>query len=329
MSTATAKPSSVSRIKPLPTSKCTIMNAHQIKKITSSLLGKAWSAARAEQSGRKVIFCLHSVNPSARHSTIHPDAFDRILGWLTRHTDLMDLETLLDADRSGNKRPAVALTFDDGHKDNLTHALPIALNHGTTFTVFITVGLLERDIRTRSRFTALLRLKTEDFEALSWDDAGLLIDSGCTIGSHTWDHPMLSHLSDQGIEFQLLKSKELIVRNLGLSKIGMCYPYGKYGRNVDQRVIQATERAGYTYGLCVEHRGIARDENRFAVPRFIITNGDIESLSRKVSGKEDFHGAVSRNLPCFLARRLSPADFHEPQEALEPLCAFSNDDLNS
>lgn len=300
------------------------MNPRLIKKLAADLIGKTWSMANREGSGRKVIFCLHSVNPSARHSTIHPTDFDSILGWLSEHTDLMDVETLLDVDRTGKNRAAVALTFDDGHKDNLTHALPIARNYGATFAVFVTVGLLERDARARARFTTLLRQKTEDFEALSWADAGALLDGGCTIGSHTWDHPMLSHLPDEGIEFQLRESKDLITRNLGLSHIGMCYPYGKYGRNVNQRVIHATERAGYAYGLCVEHRGVGENENRFAIPRFIINDGDLERLSRRVAGAEDFHGAISHHMPHFLAKRLSPTDFHEPQEALDPLCSFSH-----
>lgn len=295
------------------------MSARLVKKLAAAALGKAWSIGKGHQTGRRVILCFHSVKPAANHSTIHPEAFAKILGWLSMHTDLMDVETLLDADRSGNPRPAVALTFDDGHKDNLTHALPIARDHGATFTVFVTVGLLERDARTRARFTTLLRQKTEDFEALSWDDAAALIGHGCSIGSHTWDHPMLSHLPDEALEFQLQASKDLIADRLGLTNIGMCYPYGKYGRNVDDRVVRATQRAGYTYGLCVEHRGIGKNEDRFAIPRFIINDGDLERLGRQVSGQEDFHGIISRHMPSALARRLSPSDFGEPEEALPPV----------
>jgi len=304
------------------------MSARMIKKLSAAALAKAWSIGKSHQTGRKVILCFHSVKPAANHSTIHPEAFAKILGWLSMHTDLMDLETLLDADRTGTPRPAVALTFDDGHKDNLSHALPIAQDHGATFTVYVTVGLLERDARARERFTALLRQKTADFEALSWDDAATLIGHGCSIGSHTWDHPMLSHLSDEGIEFQLRESKDLIARRLNLSNIGMCYPYGKYGRNVDERVVRATERAGYTYGLCVEHRGLGNNEDRFAIPRFIINDGDLDRLSRQVSGQEDFHGIISRHMPGPLARRLSPSDFREPEEALPPVSGFPRRPMN-
>ncbi|MEO5917132.1 MAG: polysaccharide deacetylase family protein [Luteolibacter sp.] len=300
------------------------MNPGVVKRLTTSVLRKAGSLTRQYRMGRKVILCFHSVKPMANHSHLHPDAFGGILRWLTIHTDVMSVESLLDADRTDNPRPAVALTFDDGHKDNLTHALPIARDHGVTFSVYVTVGLLERDPRAQVRFTSLLRQKTKDFEALSWDDAGSLIEHGCEIGSHTWDHPMLSHLSDDGIEFQLGESREILLRRLGLEHVGMCYPYGKFGRNVDARVVRATERLGYRYGLCVEHRGVAPNDDRFALPRFIVNSGSLEVLERQISGSEDYHGAISRHMPGFLARKLSPTDFLEPPDAPAPLSALSS-----
>ena len=105
------------------------MNARQIKKLASDLLGKAWSAARTQECGRKVIFCLHSVNPSARHSTIHPEAFARILGWPFKwlaYTLLsISLVTVLVAgsvgwwylqqiNPSGDPEAAVNFTVDEG-----------------------------------------------------------------------------------------------------------------------------------------------------------------------------------------------------------------------
>ena len=271
--------------------------------------------------GRKVILCFHSVKPYATHSTIHPDAFDRILGWLGRHTDVMSIESLLTAKRTADMRPAVALTFDDGHKDNLTHALPIAMNHGMSFTVYVTTGLIENNPRALMRFKDCLRNANANFEVLSWDDAAALIEGGCSIGSHTWDHPMLSHLPDEGIKFQLETSRDLIRKRLGLSQFGMCYPYGKFGRNVDSRVVALTEDAGYSYGLCVEHRAISHADSRFQLPRFIINTGDLESLRRKVTGEEDYHGFITRHMPEWSARILSPTDFHEADGALPPICA--------
>lgn len=292
-----------------------------LKSCVSTGIRNVASLMHRQKGGRKVILCFHSVRPNATHSWIHPDDFARILVWLNQHTDVMDIESLLAAKRSSDMRPAVALTFDDGHKDNLVLAMPVAQANGVTFTVYITTGMIERDARALKRFQYTLRQKKADFEVLSWDDAAALIEGGCSIGSHTWDHPMLSHLPDEGIKFQLETSRDLIRKRLGLSQFGMCYPYGKFGRNVDSRVVALTEDAGYSYGLCVEHRAISHADSRFQLPRFIINSGDLESLRRKVTGEEDYHGFISRHMPEWSARILSPTDFHEADGAMPPLCA--------
>ena len=44
-------------------------------------------------------------------------------------------------------RPFVALTFDDGYRDNRDHALPILRQHGAPFTVFVTTGFADHTAR--------------------------------------------------------------------------------------------------------------------------------------------------------------------------------------
>jgi peptidoglycan/xylan/chitin deacetylase (PgdA/CDA1 family) len=295
-----------------------VINPNALKSYASAGMRSIYSFLPKRQTGRKVILCFHSIKPHATHSTIHPESFDRILSWLKSNTDVMDIDSLLSIERTSDMRPAVALTFDDGHKDNLIHALPIAQNYGITFTVFITAGVVEQEPRAMLRFKHVLRQDIADFEVLTWDDACRLIEGGCSIGSHTWDHPMLSHLPVEGIRFQLEVSRDLIRERLGLQQFGIAYPYGKFGRNVDKRVFALAEEAGYSHGLCVEHRALSPDDNRFQLPRFIVNSGDLESLRRKVTGEEDYHGFISRHMPQFFARLLSPTDFSEAMGALSP-----------
>ena len=301
------------------------MNLRNIAKTAvSSVLRRSLAGIIGQQTGRRVILCFHSVHPNANHSSIKPDDFDKILSWLAENTDLVPVDQLLTLDRGDNPRPSVAITFDDGHRDNLTHALPIVLNYGATFAVYLTVGVTENDPRARKRFSAVLRqpdTSREDFDALSWNDAEKLLDRGCSVGSHSWDHPMLSHLPDHAIDFQLRESKRIIQQRLGISNIGMCYPYGKLNRQVDKRVIEATEKIGYSYGLCVEHRAISDRDSRFAIPRIIINHSNLERLKSQVLGAEDYHGLVSRYTPRLFSKQISPQDFNEVPHA--PLPAMS------
>lgn len=307
------------------------MNLRNVAKTAaSSVLRRSLAGIIGRQAGRRVILCFHSVHPNANHSSIAPQDFDRILSWLAENTDLAPVDQLLTLDRGDNPRPCVAITFDDGHRDNLTHALPIVLNYGATFAVYLTVGVTENDPRARKRFSAVLRqpdTTREEFKALSWNDAEKLLGHGCSIGSHSWDHPMLSHLPDHVIDFQLRESKRIIEQRLGISSIGMCYPYGKLKRQVDQRVIETTEKMGYSYGLCVEHRAISDGDGLFEIPRIIINHSNLERLKSQVLGAEDYHGFVSRYTPRFLSRHISPQDFNEVAHAPQP--AINRDNADS
>lgn len=95
---------------------------------------------------------LHSV---VDDGTFYPDASLRCpvtkLEWALRWLKAQGLEFVsLDevVERlSGPPAPAfAAFTFDDGFADNLTHALPVMERFGAPFTVYVTTGMVTRQI---------------------------------------------------------------------------------------------------------------------------------------------------------------------------------------
>jgi peptidoglycan/xylan/chitin deacetylase (PgdA/CDA1 family) len=48
--------------------------------------------------------------------------------------------------RGGSPRPFACFTLDDGYADSLTHALPIMERFGAPFTVYVTTGMVTREI---------------------------------------------------------------------------------------------------------------------------------------------------------------------------------------
>lgn len=74
--------------------------------------------------------------------------FTQHLQILRRVANVVDLREALDALRSGQKLPprAVALTFDDGYRDNLTLAAPLLRRLSMPATVFLVPGLLDRTV---------------------------------------------------------------------------------------------------------------------------------------------------------------------------------------
>lgn len=73
---------------------------------------------------------------------VSPAHFEEQIAYLARHCHVVALTELGTAIRTGSCLPfrTVALTFDDGFKDNLTHALPTLLRYGLTATFFVVSG---------------------------------------------------------------------------------------------------------------------------------------------------------------------------------------------
>lgn len=106
----------------------------------------------ARYRGRGMIFALHSV---VEESAICPDHTLRCstaelawaLQWL-RHegVEFVSLDEGVRRLNGENPRPFACFSFDDGYADNLTRALPIMERFGAPFTVFVTTGMITREI---------------------------------------------------------------------------------------------------------------------------------------------------------------------------------------
>ncbi len=102
--------------------------------------------------GCGMIFALHSV---VDDSAFCPDEtlrcpvgqLERSLRWLRKQgVELVSLEDAVQRLGAAREQPFAAFTFDDGYADNLTHALPIMERFEAPFTVYVTTGMVSRDI---------------------------------------------------------------------------------------------------------------------------------------------------------------------------------------
>ena len=69
--------------------------------------------------------------------------FESHMAYLARSYRVLTIEELVERLPHGRvPRNAIAITFDDGYRDNLTQAAPILARHGLPATVFLTTGLI-------------------------------------------------------------------------------------------------------------------------------------------------------------------------------------------
>jgi len=77
---------------------------------------------------------------------VAPERFEEQISYLKKRRTLMPLRQLVRSLHSGAlPADAIAITFDDGYRDNLVNGLPILARYGVAATVFIATGYTGRD----------------------------------------------------------------------------------------------------------------------------------------------------------------------------------------
>jgi peptidoglycan/xylan/chitin deacetylase (PgdA/CDA1 family) len=265
----------------------------------------AWFARPGE---RTVILCYHSVHDDKPYASISPAEFERHLSWLRDHCEVVPFSEASAGPARGRSR--VAITFDDGYADNAEIAAPLLLRYGLPATFFLTAGLIERDPAVLAHFAADRRARVEDIETLSWPQIRAMHGQGFSIGAHSYSHQNLAALTPAKCLRELTRSKELIEQRLGATVSAMAYPYGKLGRHVNADTIAAARAAGFRQAAAIAFRSVQARDEPLALPRFFIAHDRVEQLSEKIAGAWDFVGWWQERTPRWLARLVSPGDFH-------------------
>ena len=259
-----------------------------------------------------VILAYHNVVPEKLAGTgdtslhIPVGRFRQHLDALAATHEVRPLEEILLGDHDVDEEASVAaITFDDAYRGTLEVALPELQARKLPATLFVAPAILgdrtlwwdaisepslggpPPKLRTRileegegkeesarlvvpdalwQEMPSLMRTVTEE-ELVALDAAFDL-----TIGSHTWSHPSLPHLSKDELPEELLRPREWLQARFPERYLdALSYPYGHSSR----KVRQAVEEAGYRAGLVLRgpRRHDPEDGDRYAVPRLNVPAG--------------------------------------------------------
>ena len=171
---------------------------------------------------QQAVLTYHSLDRSGSVISIKPETFREQILWLVESgVAVVPLSELLQLNRSGAERAAVALTFDDGFENFLTEAFPLLEEHHLPATVFLVTGYCGRSNDWPSQPT-----RFGGKRLLAWPRIEQLNRAGIEFGAHTVNHPNLTTLPPGAARGEILDSKKQIEDHIGAAVTSFAYPFG-------------------------------------------------------------------------------------------------------
>ncbi|MEI6631819.1 MAG: polysaccharide deacetylase family protein [bacterium] len=206
------------------------------------------------------ILMYHSVSPEAQKAnrlSVTPKVFERQMRFLKNFGyNVIPLEAAISFIEEGRAIPprTVAITFDDGYRDNYTYAFPILEKYNLPATLFVIINEIGRPGQDR----------------LSWQEVHQMHSSGLvTFGSHTLGpEPLVNLKSDEEVRRQIFDSKKVLEDKLGDKVTLFSYPEGKF----NDRIRYLVREAGYKLAVTTSPGKKFSNHDIFALKRLRISS---------------------------------------------------------
>lgn len=245
------------------------------------LLVAGWMVpARAENREiQTTILCYHVVHsPSDSQYTISRAAFRQQMEYLRDAgysvIPLEQLHAFLSGRLETLPDNAVVITVDDGWRCTYTEIFPLMQKFGFPFTIFLYPKFVIGG----------------DY-ALEWPLIREMAKQGVDVQSHALSHALLPfayqrHRSrpayQQWLREELVRSREILEREVGTSVRFLAYPYGAY----DDTVVAAAAAAGYDAAVATVYGNRHRDDELYRLRRVSISGSTTFDQFRKYLGAQ-------------------------------------------
>ena len=180
--------------------------------------------------------------------TVSPENFEAEIHYLKENRfTVLTVPQLQDALLGGKPLPerTVAITMDDGYKDNFEMAFPILQHYQANATIFLVTSVIGAA------------------NHLDWNDVDAMRVDGVRYGSHTVTHPDLTSLPPPALDYELCESKRVLEQHFNAAITAIAYPSGEF----NDRVVKRTRAAGYLSGWKKGGGPVQPGNDPFRLPR--------------------------------------------------------------
>jgi peptidoglycan/xylan/chitin deacetylase (PgdA/CDA1 family) len=210
----------------------------------------------------------HHINFKHSKLAVRPEIFEEQIKFLLsrgyRFVKLSDAFKTFASSASSSSPydKTLVLTFDDGYRDFYLNAYPILKKYNVPASFYV----INQDIGRPGNVTMEM-IKNLHQEGL------------VEIGAHTVNHLALGRLKPEAAFYQMIKSKELLERELNTTIETIIYPFGSFNANVKKQA----QQIGFLGGASVYFGQRPSSQDLFAWRRVMITNSDLgQILLRKI-----------------------------------------------
>ena len=243
-----------------------------MKATIKQLLGRSLFASRADRlffRDTAVIVAFHRVLETTAPSdplSIDTRMFECFCRFFAHHYHVVSLPELTRSLQTGGPLTRqLAITFDDGYRDNFEHAAPILSKLSLPATFFVVTQWIGTDVVPWWDAAASVR-----HPWMTWDDVRALTRLGFDIGAHTRTHVDLGQVTGNEAREEILGARLELQAQTGAAITSFAYPYGGPA-NFTERNRAVVKAAGFSC-CCSGFGGVnASDSDPFRLRRVPIS----------------------------------------------------------
>jgi peptidoglycan/xylan/chitin deacetylase (PgdA/CDA1 family) len=237
--------------------------------------------ARANKGGRRIV-CLHSL----ASSTLSSERYEKYLDYMQDlGCEFCSLDEIMNNPEGG--RTKVAITFDDGYKNNRTVLQPIMQRRGLHCTLFVATKFIGADVS--NGVAEKYRLYSQH-DMMDMRDVDEWCQAGLAVGFHSHCHLDYHKSTYEKIEEDFIEGMVVYSRFMGSNANRVfAYPFGHAVS--DKRLESLLLEAGFRCAFDLGWSDVGLRAGMWRVPRVPLGNKDsIEVMAAKTLGMVDWYG---------------------------------------